>query len=426
MPKTYSLNKFWHPAGDLLPRRAQTVVTLLILLFFLYKTEAIFKPFLFPDVNGYGYTEMLIDYGGGFVRRGMLGDLIHRLAAAAGISPLHIIRPLCMAAFVAVAAFFFSRFRRLGLNWWLLASPLLFGSLTEIIRKDFMLVGLLMVVYFLLRERKSGGGRIICAILLLALGIFLHEAFLFWGTPVALLLLLSRRETRLWGAGGTLLLVGLFSLMSAFKGTMEQTLAIIEGWRPLPGMEEIKYQELNALGALAWDMRQTFANHLYNNFCMGYSPWLVVPVRLLMMMLIYYLLSNFLFTFRKINRDTPGSEKTAFSALLLFSLFCLLPMFTILSCDYGRIYQYAAFSTVGAFVILGRERLAGLFPQGLLRGVARLNARLARLVSPRPWLMVAMLVLVASSPACFSPWIAAKQSILGSLIYYTHYAAKLL
>lgn len=36
MPKTYSLNKFWHPAGDLLPRRAQTVVTLLILLFFLY------------------------------------------------------------------------------------------------------------------------------------------------------------------------------------------------------------------------------------------------------------------------------------------------------------------------------------------------------------------------------------------------------
>ena len=101
-------------------------------------------------------------------------------------------------------------------------------------------------------------------------------------------------------------------------------------------------------------------------------------------------------------------------------------MFTILSCDYGRIYQYAAFSTFGAFVILGRERLAGLFPQGLLRGVARLNARLARLVSPRPWLMVAMLVLVASSPACFSPWIAAKQSIVGSLIYYTHYAAKLL
>ena len=134
MPKTYSLNKFWHPAGDLLPRRAQTVVTLLILLFFLYKTGAIFKPFLFPDVNGYGYTEMLIDYGGGFVRRGMLGDLIHRLAAAAGVSPLNIIRPLCMAAFVAVAAFFFSRFRRLGLNWWLLASPLLFGSLTEIIR----------------------------------------------------------------------------------------------------------------------------------------------------------------------------------------------------------------------------------------------------------------------------------------------------
>ena len=86
MPKTYSLNKFWHPAGDLLPRRAQTVVTLLILLFFLYKTGAIFKPFLFPDVNGYGYTEMLIDYGGGFVRRGMLGDLIHRLAAAAGLS----------------------------------------------------------------------------------------------------------------------------------------------------------------------------------------------------------------------------------------------------------------------------------------------------------------------------------------------------
>lgn len=106
MPKTYSLNKFWHPAGDLLPRRAQTVVTLLILLFFLYKTGAIFKPFLFPDVNGYGYTEMLIDYGGGFVRRGMLGDLIHRLSAALGISPLHIIRPLCMAAFVAVAAFF--------------------------------------------------------------------------------------------------------------------------------------------------------------------------------------------------------------------------------------------------------------------------------------------------------------------------------
>lgn len=426
MPKTYSLNKFWHPAGDLLPRRAQTVVTLLILLFFLYKTGAIFKPFLFPDVNGYGYTEMLIDYGGGFVRRGLLGDLIHRLSAALGVSPLNIIRPLCMAAFVAVAAFFFSRFRRLGLNWWLLASPLLFGSLTEIIRKDFMLFALLIAVYMLLRAPRPSPRSILGAILLLSLGIFLHEAFLFWGTPVAMLLLLSRKETRIWGVGGTLLLVGLFALMSAFRGTGEQVDAIIAGWQPLPGMEGMEYRPLNAIGALGWETRQTFLNHLHNNFSNGYSPWLIVPVRLLMMLLIYYLLSNFLFTFRKTNCDASDSEKTSFSALLLFSLVCLLPMFTILSCDYGRLYQYAAVATVGAYITLGGRRFSGLFPRPLLERVARLNARLAKLVKPTPWLMVAMLFLVAASPVCFEPLIAAKQSIVGSLIYYTHYAAKLL
>lgn len=183
----------WHPAGNLLSRQVQSVLTLLFFLLIFYKTGAIFKPFLFPDINSYGYTEMLIDFSGGFVRRGLLGEIIHRFAVITGISPLHIIRIICMAAFTFVAIYFFRRFRQGNLNWWLLLSPLMLSSINDIIRKDFLLIALLIAIYELLRYTQPSDFKIFFVILLSALGIFLHEAFLFWGIPVAMLTLLSKK-----------------------------------------------------------------------------------------------------------------------------------------------------------------------------------------------------------------------------------------
>lgn len=410
----------WHPAGNLLSRQVQSVLTLLFFLLIFYKTGAIFKPFLFPDINSYGYPEMLIDFSGGFVRRGLLGEIIHRFAVITGISPLHIIRIICMAAFTFVAIYFFRRFRQGNLNWWLLLSPLMLSSINDIIRKDFLLIALLIAIYELLRYTQPSDFKIFFVILLSALGIFLHEAFLFWGIPVAMLTLLSKKNTRRQGIIGTLILIGLFFMMTLFKGNERQGLAIIDGWHSFPDLAKLEFR--SSIGALAWDTRQTFAKHIYKNFCNGYSPWFVVPIRLLMMLCIYYLLSNFLFTFHNINHDTPESEKTAFSALLLFSLLCLLPMFTILSCDYGRLYQYVSFSTVGAYITLEHSQLINLFPSRVLRSVASFNAMLTQFVKPRAALMVIMLIIISPSPIFFMPLSAVQQSIAGILIYYTYRA----
>ena len=91
---------------------------------------------LLGDHVSFNYTEFLINYRGGFVRRGILGEPLYQLCLHTGISPFPVIIVFSIAIFAIVAAFFIRQFKMKDYSYWLLLCPLFYGHVMNIIRKD--------------------------------------------------------------------------------------------------------------------------------------------------------------------------------------------------------------------------------------------------------------------------------------------------
>ena len=103
-------------------------------------------------------TEWLINFSGGFVRRGLPGEVIHWLATRSGVQANHLVILLSLAAYLAVLRFFFVRARG-HFPLYLLLSPVLLGSAAYqdfIVRKDalgiLLLIACLVVYEYKWRE----------------------------------------------------------------------------------------------------------------------------------------------------------------------------------------------------------------------------------------------------------------------------------
>ncbi|MDE7407757.1 MAG: hypothetical protein K2M76_04990, partial [Muribaculaceae bacterium] len=190
------------------------------------------------------YTEFMINFEGGFVRRGLLGQLLYRLCAATGWSPEFIIVPLALAACGFVLWFFFRQFYKRHYCWWLLCSPLFCGHLIDIIRKDFMLYAILIGVCYLLASDKPGMIKRCTAMMLMCLGLFVHEAFLFWGLPLYVLLLFSDKDgRRIADVLMTVVVVAVFGLMCIYKGDKTIAIGIVESWNAIMDGSPMYYIE---------------------------------------------------------------------------------------------------------------------------------------------------------------------------------------
>ena len=393
---------------------AVTAVMLLYLLLAIY--QCLRYQFLEPDFNDYRHTELLISYEGGFVRRGLLGEIIYRICLDTGADPIILIRTLCTAAYLFVALYLVVKFRQKGLTLLLLATPFMCGYLFDLIRKDYIQIALLILIYILLKREKPSAGRIVTAVSIGILGIFIHEAFIFWGLPIVVLTLASRRTTRMQGIAAGSIFIGCFILLAYFKGSPEHAHRIIDSWNSLFGTGVISNKE-HSITALSWDTAETIRMHLRLNFHSDALGWSGIVIRPLEMVVIYYFMSNVLFTLRGDNIDTPDSDKTAFSALLIFSVLCLLPMFLFLSCDYGRLYLYLLMSVSTAYVTYAPQRFRSLLPAKALAVTARFNSCLTRICQPGPYLMLSLMLVLAVPHVGYRPVEAFKASPLGFILY---------
>lgn len=393
---------------------AVTAVMLLYLLLSIY--SCINEQFINPNFNDFRYTEFLISYEGGFVRRGLLGDILYRVCVVTGADPIVLIRTLCIAAYLFVAIYLVVKFRKKELTLLLLATPFMCGYLFDLIRKDYIQIAMLIMIYILLKREKPSTGRIVTAVSIGILGIFIHEAFIFWGLPIVVLTLASQRTTRMHGIAAGAIFIGCFILLAYFKGSPEHAHRIIDSWNSLFGTEVIRNQK-HSITALTWDTAETLRMHLRLNFHSDALGWSGIVIRPLEMLLIYYFMSNVLFTLRGDNIDTPDSDKTAFSALLIFSVLCLLPMFIFLSCDYGRLYLYLFMSVSAAYVTYTPQQFQSLLPAQALAVTARFNSWLARICRPSTYLMLSLMLVLAAPHVGYRPVEAFKASPLGFILY---------
>ncbi|MDE6392983.1 MAG: hypothetical protein K2L59_06930 [Muribaculaceae bacterium] len=347
--------------------------------------------FVIPEgINYWQFTEWLINYQGGFVRRGLIGDGLWRLCDMTGAGPRYIVSLVSLGLYGSLLYYFFRKFREKHLCWWLLGSTLMFGYVDYVIRKDFLLIWCYVACLLLLKEKDPAVWRRAGAGVLMVFCMFVHEAFLFFGVPLVMLLLADGRHRWLLVLTAAAVL-GSFILMCVRHGSHETVVAINGSWNTLAGSEVHPYNPENAIGALDWETVPTFMLHLRRNT--GYPYYFIsMFIRPLAMFLAYYIVTFFLKAFRHPESRYDERDRANIAAVFILLTVCMLPMWTVLSCDNLRMFQYVATCTVGAFLVLGQDRIRTAFPSGYMNFAVRLNRWTeSRLPVSRGWMLLLFL-----------------------------------
>ena len=368
----------------------------------------------------YAATDYLINYQGGFVRRGMIGEVLYQLRLHLGVDPLPVLVVLAVACFVGLAIVMVRAFRKRGLALYILPLVICMG-MTFAARKDYGMILLVWAATWAYMHLQKEWMRVVVPTLVLLFLLNVHEASLLFAWPLLALLML--REKGL-GTGmkavGVIVPVVMFAVLCYFKGTVEMAQAIHDSWKPFLPEAWGDVPDDNSIAAIGWSAKNTMLMHLWWNYFCYYLDfpllygWMVRPV---VYLLIFYLLANYPLLFLKADEAQCKRDSVNMGRIALFQFLMLLPMFTVLSNDLGRVVCYWTLSSLVFYLLVPAERLEGLFPRFFCRMADGLNAGLSRLVKPT-WGRLALLMLVI----CFTPvkldlHIALNLSTLGSLYF---------
>lgn len=385
-----------------------TISLLLILYFIIQLCEGLSHGFA---TNESYLTEFLINYEGGFVRRGLLGQLLLEFCKATEWSPVLIPVIFSVTIFCIVIVFYFLQFRKRHINWWILLCPLMFGMALDVVRKDYLTYIMAIFMLYLIGKNKIKSSQYFITLLIIVFGLFVHEAFIFYGVPLILLIIYQNSTKRLFGVIAIGVAIFTFSLLAYYKGNYEIATEIIHSWDGMgPDNTPLVISRENSIGSIGWDTVFAIKYHIHRNFnCPGFG-WYGLIWQPLIMIVTYYFIMNFTAVFSDIRYS--DKTRTVISSLAAFNLICLLPMFLFLSCDYGRLYQYVFAVTYAAFLIVPHEKIINLFPSIYINFIDKFNSLLNRIIKPSKGMMILFLLFFAVNPYDFNPAGSIRMSVI--------------
>ena len=207
--------------------------------------------------NSWTIGEWLISYAGGFVRRGLPGQIIHFVSSTFRVSPILLVWFFSIAALLSLIAVLFYFCKDLFEKSFLLSQLIILAPIAEdyFVRKDSLIVllyGLSLIAIKLFYKKKLFKSSCILFVNFFSIiAILSHESYGIWGLPslIFIFYLIQRSKNKNFVSSILQALLNLlpsllcFLLCWIFKGDINQALRIHESWQLL---REI----LPSLGAL--------------------------------------------------------------------------------------------------------------------------------------------------------------------------------
>jgi hypothetical protein len=247
--------------------------------------------------------------------------------------------------------------------------------------------------------------------------ILTHETFGFFTLPLLFLLSFNYyKGKKIWERGifsFIILSPSIFAFLFVLsqQGNQEIALTIWNSWQTIPDSEI----PVNSLQAIGWNTIGTLKLHILRNFFQKdqniytFFNWCIIfPA-------VYYLVTNFLLVFKKKSTVYTENHKTTFSSIFLFQLLCLLPLFTVLSIDYVRLFFYLSTTSFAAFLIIQPEVQENLFPSIFYKKTEALNRRFELLLPPSKTI-IALLMLTIGIANC-SDMIDYTNSVIYQILF---------
>lgn len=370
---------------------------LFVLILIIKFVQSIHRGF---DKESWSITEFLINYEGGFVRRGLLGEIILYAYRSAGISPYVLILTLSTLAYIALIWFFVKSFLKKGYTLFILPFVFFLGNpvINDFwVRKDILIIlFFISIIYFALKKSHL---YLILVNFLFIIVLLIHESIGFFCFPILLLILIAKKDNRLTSAVAlsvAQLIPSLLTFLSVlyFKGSQLVASQIWDSWKPItfPIQAIDNHQIPAAIDGISWSLGKglMFTYITLIDFSDGiYAPvgWFVILLG------IYFISINTAkLNFSTFNyTPTKNFNRTNISNILLFQLLVILPLF-ILGRDYGRWVFYWITSSFALILLVPEIKLTTIFPKIISSTSTKINRILDLLLGKSGVLLCCVLV----------------------------------
>lgn len=347
--------------------------------------------------------EFYINYQGGFVRRGLLGEIIFQFCNFTSINPQWIVAIFCLLCFVFVIIFFVRSFQKEGLCWWILPLSIFLGN-DDIVRKDYFFIISLIIILYIYRSSITTWLKVTLINICVIITLLSHEAFFFVCVPIVSLMILKNNQVIKTIPLRIVACIPMYIAMistiifhgdiSTAQQIQQSWIGIIPGWKPTLTFNDGLGNYYGSIGSLAWstDFAYNFhtkINFLYTSFRIpGYI------LRPLAITLIIYFTFNYItyFSSRKIAKSI-----CTFLCIFIFQLLSLFPLFTFLSCDTRRICFYWLSSSFAFFLTFHEQNIISIFPQWYVRLVIKIRLFFLEKI-PSNRLIVSFLIFFMCAP----------------------------
>lgn len=337
-------------------------LSVIFLLLASYKVvDAVF--FSTPNYNDFRIPDLMINYQGGFVRRGVLGEMIYQ-AFLIRPFPLYdfvvYIETGVFLLFLILSCFVFHK-----LKWTpIMPFAILVWGLTTY-RRDFLILLITFWVFqaIIIYVKSHQIKYLMASLTITILSILIYEPSFFIIVPISMLIFYQgekRRTCYFRKLAETLLVfsvpIAIMIFVCIAKGTTEQADKIWQSWTPL--FEYLNMERPNIPDAISFLSKSESISdvamlHLNLNYGLVIGNYLGIDYNLVLGSLLFFVGMYFLAL--TIPQKEPSNKLTQkLSSIYLFQFICLLPMFSILSCDFGRTILYVVYSSYYLLFLLKR------------------------------------------------------------------------
>jgi len=320
--------------------------------FFLILIVALADAFIGQIVTGYfiqswGISEFLINYQGGFVRRGLIGEIVYKLHLVGFLSfnPYYTILFLSLCSIFVLLFVLFYIFKKANIGYFILPTTILFGFVIiedSWLRKDSIILLLSFISIKLLIRNKISYNLFYS--LVASIAILIHEAAFFIIIPISIFILVFNKKYLTYNYASliislSIIVVTLFFSLQ-YSGINSDTERIWDSWNQLnlPVMYNTAAVDATAINALKWTPKFSIQYTWDYNLSFKYDVYPIF-VWSLLLFFILLLISNIKYSPKILTQQLMPNIDANFSALIYFvtfaQLIAIFPLF-ILGIDYGR------------------------------------------------------------------------------------------
>ena len=383
--------------------------------------------------DSFWISEFLINYQGGFVRRGLLGEILYFLVRHFNFDVLLTILIICLTSYSILAIFFVKSFLKRGYTLYILPLCFFMGALilnnTDIIRKDSLMVCFFVAMLWI--YGKNGLSTLLKVLFINILAVFIiltHEVFVFFSIPLFFLLFKAlyrekgKYQSIVLSAVSLLPSILTFFIVIIKHGNQATAQAIWDSWTAILNQAPSIVKYRNAIGALGWDSKWAFAFHFKQNFLIFNENIYSMFAWSIILPAVYYIATNALWAFRKNENDYTDRTKSVLSSLLIFQFLCLLPLFTVLSCDYMRVMFYCVTSSFAVLILVPTDTIERLIPSFFSRIINRINNYLSIVLPPTKTTLALLMLFIGMSAYSFDIMYIVRSTMIYNILLTMSYS----